>query len=136
MNMSNLRNQQTGAISEYAVKIKETLATSIPVNARDEQDAEDIARGMYEKCEVVLDASNHVDTEFEAVKNVAVSALINGCCACGSQEFEVKEGLASIVRITYVSGRLEYVQGSARNQNSEFAGYLRCTGCGAVYEKP
>lgn len=129
-------NQHTDAKNGCTVKIVETLATSIPVSVDDLQDAEDIARRMYKNCEVVLDASNLVDTEFEATKNVAVSALINGRCACGSQEFETKEVSVSIVRISYTSGTAEYVSGSAREISNELTGHLICTGCGAVCKKP
>lgn len=58
---------------KYTVQITETLCTTVTVKAESRRDAEDIVRNMYKTCEIILDASNLVDTEFEAEENISFS---------------------------------------------------------------
>ena len=50
----------------WNVKITETLARTIPVEADDSASAESIVRAMYNRCEIVLVAENICDTEITA----------------------------------------------------------------------
>jgi hypothetical protein len=47
----------------YNVEITETLQRILSINVESEDEAYDIAKRMYRKCEVVLDSSDFIDTE-------------------------------------------------------------------------
>lgn len=51
-------------MSKYAIRIEETLSRDIIVDADNTMDAIDKVRDMYYNEEIVLDASDHFDTEF------------------------------------------------------------------------
>ena len=51
-------------MSEYAVEITETLSRVITVEAESEDKALVTVINMYYSEEIVLDASDHVDTDF------------------------------------------------------------------------
>ena len=48
----------------YEILVKETLETVVPVEAKDEYEAENKVREMYRKEEIVLGADEHTATEF------------------------------------------------------------------------
>lgn len=49
---------------KYFVNIAEVLARQIEIEADTEQEALDIVRDRYTKCEIVLSSDDYVDTEF------------------------------------------------------------------------
>lgn len=55
-------------MSKYAIRIEETLSRDIIVDADNIKDAIDKVRDMYRNEEIVLDANDHVDTNFYDVK--------------------------------------------------------------------
>jgi len=52
---------------KFTVEITETLQRQVEVEAEDEFEAEDIVREMYRNEEIVLDAEDYIDTEFEVL---------------------------------------------------------------------
>ena len=54
-------------MDEYKVEIKETLSRTILVVANSELDAVDIVETQYADQDIVLDASDFQDVEFEVV---------------------------------------------------------------------
>jgi len=50
---------------KYQVEITETLQRTVTVDADDESSAVTVAKQLYRAEEIVLDSSNHIDTEFE-----------------------------------------------------------------------
>ncbi len=53
---------------KYIVEITETLQKVVEIEAESDSEAEEIARRMYGFGDVVLDATNHIDTGFEVVR--------------------------------------------------------------------
>ena len=53
---------------KYIVEITETLQKAVEIEAESDSEAEEVARRMYGSGEVVLDATNHIDTGFEVVR--------------------------------------------------------------------
>lgn len=51
-------------MSKYAIRVEETLSRDIIVDADNIMDAIDKVRDMYRNEDIVLDASDHVDTNF------------------------------------------------------------------------
>ncbi len=58
----------------YYVEIKETLSRMIPVKALSEKEASEIIEKKYDRGEIVLDASDHIDTEFKTIDIVTVKS--------------------------------------------------------------
>ena len=56
---------------KFTVEITETLQRQVEVEAEDEFEAEDIVREMYRNEEIVLDAEDYIDTEFEVLEDDA-----------------------------------------------------------------
>ena len=56
---------------KFTVEITETLQRQVEVEAEDEFEAEDIVREMYRNEEIVLDAGDYIDTEFEVLEDDA-----------------------------------------------------------------
>lgn len=50
-------------MKNYEVEIKETLSTIVIIEAESEEDAVDRALEMYNNCEIILNESDHIDTE-------------------------------------------------------------------------
>jgi hypothetical protein len=48
----------------YNVEITETLQRTLSINVESEDEAYEIAKRMFRECEVVLDSSDYIDTEF------------------------------------------------------------------------
>ena len=57
-------------MKKFRVEISERLATFIEIEAETEEEAKDKAEEMYYNEEIVLDSSNHIDTEIEVIKEV------------------------------------------------------------------
>ena len=53
---------------KYRVEITETLSRTIEMDAKNEEAAVDMVRQMYRNCEIVLDASDYVETEISVKK--------------------------------------------------------------------
>ena len=51
-------------MKKYHIEVTETLSRVVEVVADNDADAIDIVRAMYRKCDLVLDASDYVLTEF------------------------------------------------------------------------
>ena len=56
------------SIDRYKVTITETLKLSVEVEAKNQQEAEQIVSDKWRNSEYILDADNFVDVEFEAVQ--------------------------------------------------------------------
>lgn len=55
-------------MQEYKVEIKETLSRIVTISAENDDDAVDIVETRYyTDCDIVLDASDFQDVEFEIV---------------------------------------------------------------------
>ena len=50
-------------MTKYRVEIVETLSCTIETEAESEYAAVEKVRRMYQKCEIILDASDYVETE-------------------------------------------------------------------------
>ena len=50
-------------MTKYRVKIVETLSRTIETEAESGDAAVEKVRQMYQKCEIILDASDYVETE-------------------------------------------------------------------------
>ena len=51
----------------FNVTITETLMLTVKVEAKDQDEAEQIVSDNWRNCEYIIDADNFVDVEFEAV---------------------------------------------------------------------
>lgn len=60
----------------YYVEIKETLSRIIPVKAFSQQEASEEIEGKYDRGEIVLDASDHIDTEFKTIDEANVTVTV------------------------------------------------------------
>lgn len=50
---------------KFIATITETLEKQVPIEAEDEQEAHRKIYKMYRNCEIVLDASDYIDTYFD-----------------------------------------------------------------------
>ena len=55
-------------MTKYRIEITETLCRMIETEADSEDAAVEMVRQMYRNCELVLDASDYVETEFSVKK--------------------------------------------------------------------
>jgi len=55
-------------MAKYVVTITETLSRRVLVEAGDADQAGDIVSAMYYDCDIILDADDYIDTEFEEIK--------------------------------------------------------------------
>ena len=55
-------------MTKYRIEITETLSHTVEMEADSESDAIDKVRQMYRNCEIILDASNYVETEISVKK--------------------------------------------------------------------
>ena len=53
-------------MKKYQIEVTEVLSRTMMVEANDEAEAIKMVRRMYRNCDVVLDASDYVRTEFYA----------------------------------------------------------------------
>ena len=51
-------------MKKYSIEVSEVLSRIVEVEATDEEDAIERVRQMYRKCEIVLDDSDYILTEF------------------------------------------------------------------------
>lgn len=51
-------------MKKYHIEVTETLSRVVEIVADNDDDAIEIARAMYRECDLVLDASDYVLTEF------------------------------------------------------------------------
>ena len=51
-------------MKKYSIEVLEVLSRIVEVEASDEDDAIERVRQMYRKCEIVLDDSDYIETEF------------------------------------------------------------------------
>ena len=51
-------------MKKYSIEVLEVLSRIVEVEASDEEDAIEQVRQMYRKCDIVLDDSDYVETEF------------------------------------------------------------------------
>lgn len=51
-------------MKKYSIEVLEVLSRIVDVKASDEEDAIEMVRQMYRKCEIVLDDSDYKVTEF------------------------------------------------------------------------
>ena len=50
-------------MKKYRIEVTEVLSRIIEMDAENEDDAVEMVRQMYRNCELVLDASDYVETE-------------------------------------------------------------------------
>ena len=55
-------------MTKYRIDITETLSRTIETEAESEDDAIETVRRMYRNCDIILDASDYVETEFSVKK--------------------------------------------------------------------
>lgn len=68
-------------MKNWDVTITETLARTVSVEAASCEDAEALVKAMYDRCEIVLGAEDHSDTEIRAEHEGV-------CPVCGAQGYE------------------------------------------------
>ena len=51
-------------MKKYSIEVLEVLSRIVEVEASDKEDAIERVRQMYRKCEIVLDDSDYIKTEF------------------------------------------------------------------------
>ena len=51
-------------MKKYCIEVTEVLTRKVEIVAKDEEDAIMATKAMYRNCEIVLDASDYVLTEF------------------------------------------------------------------------
>jgi hypothetical protein len=50
-------------MKKYRIEVKELLSRIVETEADNEEDAVEMVRQMYRNCDIVLDASDYIDTE-------------------------------------------------------------------------
>ena len=55
-------------MTKYRIDITETLSRTIETEAESEDDAIEMVRRMYRNCDIILNASDYVETEFSVKK--------------------------------------------------------------------
>jgi len=50
-------------MTKFRIEVKEVLSRIIETDAENEDDAVEMVRQMYRNCDIVLDASDYVETE-------------------------------------------------------------------------
>ncbi|MBR2203083.1 MAG: DpnD/PcfM family protein [Prevotella sp.] len=50
-------------MKKYKIEVKELLSRIVETEADNEEDAVEMVRQMYRNCDIVLDASDYIDTE-------------------------------------------------------------------------
>ena len=51
-------------MKKYSIEVTEVLTRKVEIVAKDEEDAIMAIKAMYQNCEIMLDASDYVLTEF------------------------------------------------------------------------
>ena len=55
-------------MKKYRIEVMEILSRTIETEAENEEEAVEKVRKMYRNCEIILDASDYVDTEFSVTR--------------------------------------------------------------------
>jgi hypothetical protein len=55
-------------MTKYRIEVTEVLSRIVEAEAENEDDAVEMVRQMYRNCELVLDASDYVETEISVKK--------------------------------------------------------------------
>ena len=55
-------------MTKYRIEVTEVLSRIVEIEAENEDDAVEMVRQMYRNCELVLDASDYVETEISVKK--------------------------------------------------------------------
>ena len=55
-------------MTKYRIEVTEVLSRIVEAEAENEDDAVEMVRQMYRNCEIVLDASDYVETEISVKK--------------------------------------------------------------------
>ena len=55
-------------MTRYRIEVTEMLSRIVEMDAENEDDAVEMVRQMYRNCELVLDASDYVETEISVKK--------------------------------------------------------------------
>lgn len=118
-------------MNTYNVKIIETLTETLPIEAENADEAEEIARRKYRNSEVILGAENHVNTDY--LVTGSSEKLTNGLCTCGNNEFLVEEVTEATVLVAFADGEMTVVQGG--DGTIAYKGLFKCKACGKSYEQ-
>lgn len=62
---------------KFAISITETLSTVVIADAADKDEAEDKVRKQYQKSEIVLDADNFQDVDFQHEPDYVIDELLD-----------------------------------------------------------
>lgn len=71
-------------MNRYVIQIEETLSRDVIIDADNLEEAIDKVRDMYHSEEIVLDASDYVDTNFDAIQSHKI-AKGKICPKCGHE---------------------------------------------------
>lgn len=55
-------------MKNYTIEITETLQKQVTVKANFREEAIQKVKEQYHDCDIVLDSNNHIDTEFQYIK--------------------------------------------------------------------
>jgi hypothetical protein len=55
-------------MKKYRIEVTEVLSRIVETEAENEDNAVEMVRQMYRNCDIVLDASDYVETEFSVKK--------------------------------------------------------------------
>lgn len=55
------------SMSDFQIEISETLSTIITIEAPDAQTALTMAKQQYDHQQIILDASHHIQTDFDVI---------------------------------------------------------------------
>ena len=50
-------------MKKYRIKVTEVLSRIVEIDAENEDEAVEMVRQMYRNCEIILDASDYIETE-------------------------------------------------------------------------
>ena len=51
------------SMKKYRIKVTEVLSRIVEIDAENEDEAVEMVRQMYRNCEIILDASDYIETE-------------------------------------------------------------------------
>lgn len=55
-------------MKNYTIEITETLQKQVTVKANSREEAIQKVKEQYHDCDIILDSNNHIDTEFQYIK--------------------------------------------------------------------
>lgn len=62
-------------MKKYLVEITETMQKQITVNANSREEAEQMVKQKYDNEEIILNETNHVDTEFAVLREKRIKDI-------------------------------------------------------------